>query len=155
MVRSHWSSVMSAAGPVGQRDAGVVEGDVEAAEGVGGSLQRVGDVLVVGDVASDSERGAAVLLDRLDGAAAVLGGEVGDDDRGAFTREGDGGGAADAVGGAGHEADLPGEPSCQCGVHGVSRLLSSRAGNPPVAIGPHVSMVRRSRHLPCSTMALR
>ncbi len=33
--------------------------------------------------------------------------------------------------------------------------LASRAGKPPVAMGPHVSMVKRRRHLACWVMALR
>src|SRR3954463_44735 len=85
--------------------------------------QRVLDLIAARDVARDSERLPARLLDQPGGFAGTVGGHVGDHDARALTGEGQRGGAADAAGGAGDERDLAGEAG-----HGRrSVLIASRS----------------------------
>ena len=88
-------------------DAGVVDQDVELAEGLDGGVDdglRVGGL---GDVSVDGDGLAAGLGDGVDdGVGAGLAGGVVDDDGGARGGEGLGDGGSDALGGAGNDGDF-------------------------------------------------
>jgi hypothetical protein len=83
---------------VGALERGVVNENVKLAEFGHGALDDPLAVLLVSDVAGDEHDAAAGLLNPARGLAGVvfLLGQVGDQDIGAFAREGNGHGAADA-----------------------------------------------------------
>jgi hypothetical protein len=116
-------------------DAGVVEGHVEALEGVDRALDERGDLCLVGYVAGDAERLMA-------GGGQLVGGgveralvDVGEHDGGAGRGEGPGGVAAHAGAGAGDKGDLATDVvgGIRCGAgrgsgHGVTMtLIDSRS----------------------------
>ena len=91
-------------------DAGIVDEDVEPAEGVLRRLEQALHVRALRDVGLDRDRLAAVLQDRRDDLVrAALARGVVDDDRGAFRRQLLGDLSADAFGGAGDDGDLSAE----------------------------------------------
>jgi hypothetical protein len=106
MIRSHSSSVMSAADLGLLFDAGVVEGDIGASERCDRLVQRGLDVRGLGYVALDGERLAAEVLDHAGCFLVAVVGHVGDHDAGALAGERQGRSAADPAGRAGHERDL-------------------------------------------------
>ena len=86
------------------RQTGVVDDDVDAAEGEQRRLEGGGDLRLVGDVAGDADRavgGADLARDRLRIARI----DVGDDDARAFGCEAVGDGPSDPRAAAGHERD--------------------------------------------------
>ena len=88
-------------------DAGVVDEDVEPAEGLFGFGEETVDVGLFGDVALDGDGFAALGGDFGDDfVRAGLAGGVIDDDGGAFGARCFGDGSADAFGGAGDDCDL-------------------------------------------------
>ena len=111
MIRSHSSSVMSAAAVARLFDAGVVEGEVQAPERVDRLVERRLHVLGPGDVASHGERppaGSSIMravswLPCSDTSATTT--------LGALARERQRRRASDAAARTGDERDLAGEAS--------------------------------------------
>jgi hypothetical protein len=67
-------------------------------------------LIILGDVGPHEEPVATCATHALEGGLALLGGDVADDDAGAFAREGLGGGAADAArAGPGDQGHLAGQ----------------------------------------------
>ncbi len=116
-------------------DAGVVDQGVDAAE----AGQRAGDhridLRAVGHVDDDADAGGTAHRDGADlrhGGVDVV--QVAHDDAGAFARELQGGGQADALGGAGDDGDLVGEAHGQgnrCEAPIVAGCLVPTCGSPP------------------------
>jgi hypothetical protein len=100
-----------------ERDAGVVDEDVDGAESLDAAVERVLHLVARRDVAADGERGVAKLLRRRDGARLV---DVGDDDRRALGDVAPRDGPADALPCAGHQRNLPLESS-QDRLHSLPR----------------------------------
>jgi hypothetical protein len=117
-------------GGVGLFHAGVVEGHVEASEGMHGGVEGCLDRVAGGDIADHGERPAAGGLDQSRGLLDRVLLDVGDRHGGAFTSERHGGGAADAAAGAGDEGDLVGEA---CG----GAVLLARIGGCSGCVGAH------------------
>ena len=90
----------------GAADAGVVDEDVDAAEGVDGLLHGVDDVLLFEDVHGDGESLAPHGFELLDGRVQVLLVTGGQADDGPFFHEALGDGLADARAAAGDEGHL-------------------------------------------------
>ena len=107
-------------------DAGVVDHDVEPAEGVDGGLDEPFEVLHLADVGLDADRLVAqrgdLLLQLLRG---LLVGDVVDDDVGAVLGEGEHDGLADAAVAAGDDGDLAGECAHEVPPSVVSRCVRS------------------------------
>src|SRR5205823_5894929 len=93
----------------GAFDTGIVEEAVDLAVGVEGGLHISLNVGGFGNVGGDDLRLAALLADDAGGRLGADGVAVDDDDLGAALGEGEGGGPADAVAGAGDQRDLAGE----------------------------------------------
>ena len=100
----------------------VVEGHVEAAEGLDGRLHGGFEVLGAGHVAADGDDLPARCLDQACRLGVGLLVDIGDHHAGTLMRKRESGRAADAAGRSGHEGDLVGEPSVLVGMG----LLSSR-----------------------------
>jgi hypothetical protein len=90
---------------------GVVEGEVQATERFDRLVDRSLHVLGPRHVAGDGDRPSAEFLDHAGSFLIAFAGDVGDHDAGALASEGQGGGAADAARGTGHERDLACEAS--------------------------------------------
>ena len=86
-----------------QREAGIVDDDIEAAEMRSDRADDLGDVVGLGDVERPGFRGAASGRDFIRDGLRGLGGEIGDGNVGALGGEHQRGGAAHAAGGAGDE----------------------------------------------------
>ncbi len=86
--------------------AGVVDGDVEAAEALDGAVDEAADVVLAADVGGDEFGVGAEGADFVGERAALFLAAAGDDDLRAGTGEGERGGAADASECAGDEDDL-------------------------------------------------
>ncbi len=104
----HCSNVSSSRFDAGRADAGVVEEDVEAAEGFAYAREQRADRRGVRDIGGDGERGAlrgARFGDRL---LERLAAPTGEGDAIAFVQQRDGRGLADAGAGAGDDGDFRG-----------------------------------------------
>jgi hypothetical protein len=102
-------------GSAGPLDAGIVERHVDPAVGVHRDIEGSLHLAGVGDVATDGDGLAAGFGDEPGGFGVGLLVGVGDDYRGAFAGEREGGGAADAAGGTGDEGNVVGEPAVLVG----------------------------------------
>ena len=103
---------------------GVVDHDVEPAAGGGGLVDHGAGGIVVGDIDLPEDRLAAFGLDQAEGFLAMCGRARGNDDDGAFAREGDRDGAADALAGAGDDGDFAGEAGAHGNVLGGQAVTS-------------------------------
>jgi hypothetical protein len=90
--------------------AGVVDDDVQPAEGRDGRVDKAGGEVGVGHAADEGNRGAAGSLDGLRRLRCRLGVEVVDDHVRALRGQLDRHGTTDAASGPGDEGDLPVEP---------------------------------------------
>ena len=110
-----------------QRDAGIVESEVETAKALEGPSDGIRTVLLARDVGLHEQPLPAGLLDERDRFLALCFPPAGDDDIGTLPSECDGGGATDAAGAAGDENDFFSEDRRRRrGAHGVwigSRLV--------------------------------
>ena len=100
---------------------GVVDHDVEPAAGGGSLVDHDAGGVMVGDIDLPQDRLAAKGLDEAEGFLAMCGRTSGNDDDGAFAREGDRDGAADALARAGDDGDLASEAGAHGDVLGVRR----------------------------------
>ena len=87
-------------------DARIVERDVEPAECLNGGGDHRFDFRRLRYIRFDEVRLAAGALDKPHRLRALAGGDIGDRDRGAFTREGQRGDPPDARAAAGHQRDF-------------------------------------------------
>ena len=87
-------------------DAPVVEGEVQPAELLQRAADEVFDLCFLGHIGRHEQGFAALRADELDGLFAFGRSAAGDNHLGPFPGIGDGGGAADARGSAGHEGDF-------------------------------------------------
>ena len=94
---------------------GIVDHDVEPAEGGGGLVDHGAGGCVVGNIDLPEDRLAAFSLDQAEGFLAMCRSTSGNDNSGAFTREGDRDGTADPLARAGDDGDFAGEAGAQFG----------------------------------------
>jgi hypothetical protein len=106
-------------------DAGVVERDVEPAEGVDRALDQGGDLVLVGDIAADTERSIAGGGQLVGGGTKRLVVDVGEHNGSTRFGEGLGGGQPHPGAGPGDQGDLAGEVVGR--VHGIASV-SARPG---------------------------
>lgn len=111
--------------------AGVVDEDVDGAEGASDVAQHGFDGAGVGDVGADGEGVAAGVLDVVGYGLDVGFGAGADGDAGAAAAELEGDGAADAGAGAGDDDD----GCCFIGGHGVTSLTSWRRSEARCGLG--------------------
>ena len=103
--------------------AGIVDGDIEAAEAGDGLVDQVPHVVLVAHIGANEFRLRAERAEFGDQRLAGVVAAAGDDDAGAFAGKGQGGGAADAGQGAGDQDN---------GIaHVISPCKSGRSGYEP------------------------
>src|SRR3954452_20551427 len=97
--------------PVTQRQAGVVDDDVDAAEGLDRLLHHAGVVRARADVGADIARPTARVLDERHGRVVGFVVQSGTDDARAFTSQPDRDPPPDTAAGPGHPRDTAVEPA--------------------------------------------
>ena len=110
-----------------RRDAGVVEGAIQAAISRHRTIDHRRDIGRVGDIAADRNRLPAAGIDQPDGFAGGIGFEVRDRDPSSLARKCQGCGASDAVAATGHQRGL----AVQYSRHRVLPFVSRRQDATP------------------------